>query len=86
LGFTLLGIASYYAATFISGEIVELFFFNNESHAFEPGQSFLRMLFTIPFGLLAAYIFYEKLESHWRRNPKKTKADKTHDEDIINRL
>jgi len=66
-GFAILGIISYYAGTFIGGVILALI--GILAHSDFPqnipniGLSFL----SLPFGILACWIFYKILVSLWSR-------------------
>lgn len=74
-GFAILGIASYYAGTFITGILLGVFLVIIGSEEFLDTTSELALgLIVLPFGMLASYLLYKALERTWRKAIK-VKAD-----------
>jgi membrane protein DedA with SNARE-associated domain len=67
-GFTILGIVTYYAGTFVFGLIL-----GTAVEIISPGywDNFNEMLFSLlmlPFGILSTYLWYKYLENSWKNN------------------
>ena len=67
-GFAILGVATYYAGTFIAGILLGfvIFFFNGED-TFDNMSDTALSLMALPFGLLATWGLYQYLKKRWAR-------------------
>jgi len=68
IGYSVLAIVVYYAATIITGFAILLFVDSVSPGMFIGINDTLLGILFIPFGLLALYFFYNFLEKHFRDN------------------
>lgn len=83
-GFAILGIASYYAGTFIGGIIIALFSHIVLLYPFEDMSDWLIGLIAVPFGLLACTGTFKFLKSRWKKHLPSTEAT-TLDGDLVHK-
>ncbi len=72
-GFAILGVAAYYAGTFIAG--VGFVLLGAYMGAFSNLPDIVISLLSIPFGLLAAWLLYRMLERSWINAKESTDSD-----------
>lgn len=82
-GFTILGIISYYAGTFIGGIVLVIIgLIMNSNFMSETNNTTLNIV-AIPFGLLCCWSFYKILQRNWSSSNKSNENDSL-DGDFMN--
>lgn len=84
-GFAILGIATYYAGTFIVSLSYYLLAEILESEKMYDIPMPVFRLLVVPFGLLACWILYQNLEHSWQTAKTKPKSD-TIDDELIRKI
>ena len=81
-GFAILGVASYYAGTFIGGIMLavlsELAIFSIENMS-----DVVLGILALPIGVLTCWGTYTLLKTHWNKAPEKVNRDEVLDGDMM---
>jgi hypothetical protein len=81
--FAILGVVVYYAGTFVAGILMALFYSLALDGDIETVNDMLLGLLALPFGLLAAWLFYRFLEKSWSGEKSSNSTDIL-DQDLLN--
>lgn len=74
-GYAILGVVSYYAATFIGGVILALFIEYVISYSIDNINDKVLGLMAIPFGVLGCWGTYKLLQKSWSKTPSLSNED-----------
>jgi len=81
-GFAILGVASYYAGTFLGGVILGVLMELGIFTSLYDVPDLALGLITLPIGILACWATYRLLKSNWERVTKSEKSEVL-DQDLI---
>jgi len=69
--FAILGVATYYAGTFIFGFLLGFILaLTGNGYLLDEISDFVLSLILLPFGILSTWILYISLKKNWIKNPK----------------